>query len=188
MFDESNSEDRLYLFDASRSMNERLKNGERKIKIVKDGLKEFCLERWPESYYDLPLRIGIVAFRLLGTPGETRFEEIVPPYSGLPSLPLYLLDELSCKGGSPMDDALNYALIVMNESMRPIRRLYFISDGENDGSDPKQIAERIGKIGIELKSIQIADNESSLMVEIAKAANGNYYLVSDIVKFKNVIF
>ena len=77
-------EDRLFLVDTSASMAERVgPDHSRKIDIVKRGLKQFCLEHWPEMYYDRPLRVGIVIFRQTGLPGAPYFEQLVP-YSQLP--------------------------------------------------------------------------------------------------------
>jgi Mg-chelatase subunit ChlD len=169
-------------------MNERIKpNKMKKIQIVKKGLKEFCLETWPVSYYQWPLRIGIVFFRLLGTPGETKFEVIVPLYPEPASLELYRLDTIGVKGGSPLQDALKYALILMNESTRKIKQIKLIGDGGNDGPDPNPFAEEIGKSGILLDCIELSDSTSEIMKDIARASNGKYYQVRNTDEFLQTI-
>lgn len=188
MASEREAEDRLFLVDGSRSMAARLRSGQRKLDIVKGGLKQFCLERWPFSYYPWPLRIGIVAYRFLGTPGEARFEEVVPLYPEPLSLELYLLEGLSAKGGSPLDHALGYGLAVLGESLRGRRRLYIISDGGNDGEDPVPLARELGEQGIELTCVELANEPGALLQDLARAAGGCYRLARDEREFREAIW
>lgn len=177
-------EDRLFLVDASGSMNDKVRGTKvRRFDIVREGLKKFCFERWPVSYYDRPLRIGIVAFRLLGTPGETVYEVIVPLYPTPPSLELYRLDDLGPKGGSWFADGLEYGYITVSESLRKVRRIDFISDGTPEGPSAIPVAEKIRNAGIVLNSLEISDLSTNLMHEIASTGGGNYHLVKNLEEF-----
>ena len=94
----ADAEDRLYMIDGSRSMNEKLGRGKQsKVGAVRQTLLDFCTERWSASYYPWPLRVGITSYRLLGTPGKTVFEEIIPLEPEPISLELWRLAEFSGK-------------------------------------------------------------------------------------------
>ncbi len=181
-------EDRLFLIDASASMKEKVANGgPRKIDIVKEGLIAFCQNLWPVSYYDNPLRIGIVAFRLLGTPGNTHFEVIVPLYPSPTSLELYRLRDLKPKGGCYIADGLEYAKIVMTESERQLRRLDVVSDGGFTGPDPAPVAKSLADLGVLANCIELGANSSNIMQEIASQSRGTYRLVSDLKDFMTAV-
>jgi hypothetical protein len=173
-------EDRLFLLDASGSMNTKIgKRGPRKILVAREGLKRFCMERWPVSYYDTPLRIGIVAFRLLGTPGKTVFEVILPLYPPPASIEVYRFDELAAKGGSWAADGLRYAASAMQESDRGVRRVDFISDGSLEGPDPLPVAGEILKLGATLNTVELSDKPSVVLAEIAEKGGGKHRVVQD---------
>lgn len=181
-------EDRLFLVDASGSMNDKVRGSKvRRFDIVREGLKKFCFERWPVSYYDRPLRIGIVAFRLLGTPGETVYEVIVPLYPTPATLELYRLDDLGPKGGSWFADGLEYAYIMVSESLRKVKRIDFISDGTPEGPSAFPVAEKIRNAGIVLNSLEISDVSSTIMKDIASAGGGGYHLVKSLEEFYPII-
>lgn len=177
-------EDRLFLIDASGSMKDKVRGTKvRRFDIVREGLKKFCFERWPVSYYDRPLRIGIVAFRLLGTPGGTVYEVIVPLYPTPASLELYRLDDLGPKGGSWFADGLEYAYITVSESLRKVKRIDFISDGTPEGPNALPVAEKIRNAGIVLNSLEISDVSTNAMQEIASSGGGAYHLVKNLEEF-----
>ncbi len=171
------AEDRLYLIDGSRSMNERLK-GEKlsKMASVKKILMDFCTENWSASYYTWPLRIGITAYRLLGTPGKTAFEEIIPLNPEPISLELWRLEALSGRGGAIIKDALERGLSTMNESPRGKKKIVLVGDGGDSGEDPGELAREIGKSGIELVSLELAKESTHIMRIIAKESGGKYHL------------
>jgi Mg-chelatase subunit ChlD len=177
-------EDRLFLVDASGSMNDKIRGTKtRRFDIVREGLKKFCLERWPISYYDRPLRIGIVAFRLLGTPGSTVYEVIVPVYPTPATLELFRLDDLGPKGGSWYVEGLEYAHIVMSESLRKVKRIDFISDGTPEGPSALPVVEKIRNSRIILNAIEVSDAPSEAMQQIATAGGGSYRLVKNLDEF-----
>ncbi|MBI2648604.1 MAG: VWA domain-containing protein [Thaumarchaeota archaeon] len=181
-------EDRLFLVDASGSMNHKVRGTKaRRFDIVREGLKTFCFERWPVSYYDRPLRISIVAFRLLGTPGETVYEVIVPLYPTPPTLELYRLDDLGPKGGSWFVDGLEYAYMTVSESLRKVKRIDFISDGTPEGPSATPVAEKIRSAGIVLNSLEISDVSTKIMQDIAATGGGSYHLVKTVEEFQAAI-
>ena len=173
----ADAEDRLYLIDGSRSMNERL-GGEKKSKIgaVRDTLMGFCAENWSASYYPWPLRMGVTAYRLLGTPGKTVFEEIIPLEPTPISLELWRLDEFSGKGGAVIRDALERALAILRESQRGKRKLVLIGDGGDSGADPGDVAREIGNLGVEVLSVELGRESSHAMRAVAKESGGKYLL------------
>jgi Mg-chelatase subunit ChlD len=150
-----------------------------KLDVVKDGLFAFCSRFWPVSYYDKPVRLGIVAFRLLGVPGETKFEVIVPLYPSPVSLEYFRLQKIDAKGGCYVSDGLKYALIVLRESDRPQKRLDLISDGDTQGPDPVPQARLFKDLGIFLNVVEIAEKSTSKMEDLATQAGGKYWLVKN---------
>jgi Mg-chelatase subunit ChlD len=181
-------EDRLYLIDASNSMDEKLSDSKpRKIEIVKQGLSAYCRNVWPVSYYDRPIRIGIVAFRLLGTPGDTRFEVIIPLYPSPMSLEMYRLAQLKPKGSCHVEDGLEYARVLMSESERTVRKLYLISDGGFTGHDPLPAARALNTVGVQLKCIELGTVSSKMMQDIASQSSGTYQLVGEAADFENAL-
>jgi hypothetical protein len=171
------AEDRLYMIDGSRSMNERLGREKRsKARIVRQTLLEFCTEKWPASYYAWPLRIGITVYRLLGTPGKTFFDEIIPLEPEPISLELWRLDEFSGKGGAIIRDALERALFILRESQRGKRKLILIGDGGDTGGDPADAAREIGKMGVEVLSVELGKESSRSMRVVATESGGKYVL------------
>jgi Mg-chelatase subunit ChlD len=148
-----------------------------KLDMVKDGLLAFCSKLWPLSYYDKPTRIGIVAFRLLGVPGETKFEVIIPLYPSPVSLELFRLQKIDAKGGCIVSDGLKYASIVLRESERTRKRLDLISDGDTQGPDPIPYARIFKDLGVFVNVIEVAENPTTRMQDIALHSGGKYWLV-----------
>lgn len=177
MAEPDNNEDRLFLVDASGSMGGKLGKW-RKIELVKSGLLKFCMDRWPISYYAIPLRIGMVAFRLLGTPGHTVYETIIPLYPTAVSLELYRINDLDAKGGSWVADGLNYARHVIVESERRQKRVCLISDGSFEGPDPLPVADQIRGCGALLSCVELAKESSRPMQDIAQHGGGSYSLAA----------
>ncbi len=181
-------EDRLFLLDCSRSMGWKLSSGkERKLDIAKDALMAFCTKYWPLSYYDRPIRLGIVAFRLLGVPGETKFEVIVPLYPSPMSLELFRLQKIDAKGGCFISDGLKYASIVLRESDRPIKRLDIITDGDSQGPDPVPYARLFKDAGIFLNLVELADNPTAQMQDVALQGGGKYWLARNAYELSRAI-
>lgn len=184
----ADAEDRLYLIDGSRSMNERLSGEKRsKISAVRQILMDFCTENWSASYYTWPLRIGVTAYRLLGTPGRTAFEEIIPLDPEPVSLELWRLEELSGRGGAIIGDALERGLAIMNESPRGKKKIVLVGDGGDGGEDPSDFAREIGKAGVELISVDLAKESTHVMRVIAKESGGKYHLAKGYEDLKRTI-
>jgi len=176
--EQAEHEDRLFMVDSSASMSERIgPDHSRKIDIVKAGLKQFCLEHWPDMYYDKPLRIGIVVFRQTGLPATPYFEQLVPLFPTPAVLEIYRIDEVRVRGGSPLYEAFRYASIVMRDSTRPVKRVKLIGDGGNDGPDPMEEVEAVVAAGIRVDSVEISRSASKLMAEIASRTGGRHYLI-----------
>lgn len=185
---EASPRDVFFLIDGSRSMNEKIgSTGQRKIKIVREGLTKYCLDQWPVSYYPWPVRIGIVFFRLLGTPGSTVFDVVVPLDPEPPSLELYRLTEASMKGGSPLVDAVRYGLVVLNESNRQDKRMKLIGDGGNDGEEIGACEEELKSAGIPVDSIELSDSPSERMRRVSSLSHGTYHQVKTIHEFMDAI-
>jgi Mg-chelatase subunit ChlD len=173
----ADAEDRLYMIDGSRSMNEKLgRDKQSKAGAVRQTLMDFINERWSESYYTWPLRIGVTAYRLLGTPGKTAFDEIIPLEPEPISLELWRLKEYSGKGGAMIRDALERARSVLAESQRGKRRLVLIGDGGDSGADPGDVARELGKMGVEVLSVELGQESSHSMRVVAKESGGKYLL------------
>jgi len=149
----------------------------RKIDIVKRGLKQFCLEHWPEMYYDRPLRMGIVIFRQTGLPATPYFEQLVPLFPTPPVLEVYRIDKIKVRGSSPLYEALKYASTVMRGSTRPVRRVKLIGDGENDGRDPMKEVDEVAAKGIRVDCVEVSEEASKLMTEVAARTGGKHSLV-----------
>jgi len=182
------AEDRLYLIDGSRSMNEKLGREKRsKVGIVKQILLDFCTENWSASYYPWPLRIGVTIYRLLGTPGETVFDEIIPLNPEPVSLELWRLQELSGRGGAIIRDALERGLVIMNESPRGKKRLVLIGDGGDNGPDPSDVATELGKNGVELVCVELGNESSHVMRVVAKESGGKYQLAKSYEEVRRLI-
>lgn len=167
----------MFLLDASRSMGWHIRGAKaRKLELMKEGIMAFCTKLWPLSYYDKPIRLGIVAFRLLGVPGDTKFEVVVPLYPSPMSLELFRLQKIDAKGGCYISDGLKYASIILRESDRPVRRLDLITDGDSQGPDPVPYARIFRDAGIFLNLIELAENPTSQMQDIASQAGGKYWI------------
>jgi hypothetical protein len=174
------AEDRLYMIDGSRSMNERL-GGEKQSKLgaVRKTLMDFCMENWSASYYPWPLRIGVTAYRLLGTPGKTVFEEVIPLDPEPASLELWRLEELSGRGGATIRDPLERGLLILKESPRGKKTLVLIGDGGDSGEDPSDVAREIGKAGIDLLAVELGKESTDSMKNVARSSGGRYQLAKN---------
>lgn len=173
----ADAEDRLYMIDGSRSMNERLVQEKlSKAGVVRQTLMDFINDRWSASYYSWPLRVGITAYRLLGTPGRTVFDEIIPLEPEPISLELWRLKEYSGKGGAIVRDALERARAILAESQRGKRKLVLIGDGGDSGADPADVARELGKMGVEVLSVELGRESSHPMRVVAKESGGKYLL------------
>jgi von Willebrand factor type A domain len=176
----ADAEDRLYMIDGSRSMNERFgREKQSKLGVVRQTLMSFCMENWSASYYPWPLRIGVTAYRLLGTPGKTVFEEVIPLNPEPASLELWRLEGLYGRGGAMLRDPLERGLVILKESPRGKRRLVLIGDGGDSGEDPSDVAKGIGKAGIELVTVELGKESSDSMKKIASSSGGRYQLAKD---------
>jgi len=182
------AEDRLYMIDGSRSMNGRLGGGkESKLGAVRKTLMEFCMENWGASYYPWPLRIGVTAYRLLGTPGKTVFEEVIPLNPEPVSLELWRLEGLGGRGGAVVRDPLQRGLLILKESPRGKRRLVLIGDGGDSGADPSDVAREIGEAGIELLSVELGEESTDSMKNIARSSGGRYELARTLDEVRKTI-
>lgn len=171
------AEDRLYVIDGSRSMNDRLgREKMSKIGAVKRILVDFCMERWPASYYPWPLRIGVTTYRLLGTPGETVFDEVIPLNPEPISLEIWRLQKMAGKGGAIIRDALLRAQAIMSESPRGKKGIVLVGDGGDSGTDPSDVAGELGKSGVGLTCVELGNESTHSMRVVAKEAGGRYQL------------
>jgi hypothetical protein len=188
IYDESKAKDLLFLVDGSRSMGERLKGaGRTKMEIVRAGLNKFVEERWPISYFPWPLRIGIVFFRLLGTPGDTEIDVVVPLNPPPASLEMYRLNDMQCKGGSPLADALEFAANAVTESMRAERRVKLISDGGNDGPKVKTVQEKLKQARTPFDAIELSESASGELRTVSTLTGGKYYRPNNMADFEAAI-
>lgn len=188
IYDESKAKDLIFLVDGSRSMAEKLKGaGRTKMDIVRTGLNKFVEERWPVSYFPWPLRIGITFFRLLGTPGSTQIDVVVPLNPPPASLELYRLNNMPCKGGSPLTDALQFAADSITESMRAERMVKVISDGGNDGPKVKSIQEKLKAARTRFDSIELSESASGELRDVASITGGKYYRPNNMADFEAAV-
>ena len=188
IYDETKAKDLLFLVDGSRSMAEKLKGaGRTKMEIVRLGLNKFVEEKWPISYFPWPLRIGIVFFRLLGTPGTTQIDVVIPLNPPPASLEMYRLNKMPCKGGSPLVDALQFAADAITESMRAGRTVKLISDGGNDGPKVKTIQEKLKAARTPFDSIELSESASGELRDVAKFTGGKYYRPNNMADFESAI-
>lgn len=174
-YDESKARDVLFLIDGSRSMGGKLRSaGMSKMKLVKEGLMGFVSEHWPVSYFPWPIRMGVTFYRLLGTPGSMHLEEVVPLNPAPASLELYRIDELGCKGGSPLVEAIRYGVGAVADSMRKEKVVKLISDGGNDGAPVKTIAAELKDCGVTIDVIELSNSASKELREVASLGHGKY--------------
>jgi Mg-chelatase subunit ChlD len=187
-YDESKAKDLFFIIDGSRSMKEKVKSaGMSKMEIVRQGLLDLVREKWPVSYTPWPLRIGIAFYRLLGTPGKTEFDVVVPMAPPPASLELYRLTEMPCKGGSPLVDALRFSMREVSESLRGERRIKLISDGGNDGEPVKTCADELKGSRVPLDAIELSNGASQELRDIAALSGGKYYRPNSLAEFKTAI-
>ena len=187
-YDESKAEDLLFMVDGSRSMGGKLKSsGMTKIGMVKEGLMEFVTERWPVSYFPWPLRIGVTFYRLLGTPGGMQVDVVVPLNPAPASLELYRLDGMPCKGGSPLVDAVRYAIREVGDSIRSKKVVKLVSDGDNDGAPIKGIEEELKASPVPIDTIELSNSASKELREIARLTHGTYSRPLSMADFQKAI-
>jgi Mg-chelatase subunit ChlD len=183
-YDESKAKDVLFIIDGSRSMHEKVKaSGMRRMDIVRQGLLGLVNELWPVSYMPWPLRIGVTFYRLLGTPGETQLDVVVPLNPAPASLELYRLNEMQCKGGSPLVDALRYSISAIADSVRANRRIKLISDGGNDGEPVKNCTEELKAARVPIDAIELSNAASQELRDIATLTGGRYYRPNSLAEF-----
>ena len=187
-YDESKAKDLLFLIDGSRSMGGRLgSSGMTKIRMVKEGLMGFVTEYWPVSYHPWPLRFGVTFYRLLGTPGGMQLDVVVPLNPPPATLELYRLDEMQCKGGSPLADAVRYAVREIEDSMRKEKVIKLISDGENDGRPVKGMEEELKASAVPIDAIELSNSASLELREIARLTHGTYTRPQSMADFQKAI-
>ena len=187
-YDESKAKDILFMIDGSRSMGGRLSSaGMSKIKMVKTGLMDYVHEHWPISYFPWPIRIGVSFYRLLGTPGSMQIEVVVPLNPPPMSLELYRLDELECKGGSPLVDAVRHAIGTASDSVRKDRIVKLISDGGNDGASAKVMAAELKESPVVIDAIELSNEASMELREIATLTRGSYFRPKNMAEFQEAI-
>lgn len=187
-YDESKAKDVLFVIDGSRSMGGKLhSSGMSKMKIVKTGLFNFVAEYWPVSYFPWPIRMGVTFYRLLGTPGSTQIEVVVPLNPAPASLELYRLEDLQCKGGSPLVDAVKYAIENMADSMRKEKVIKLVSDGGNDGEPVKSIAGSLKASPFEVDVIELSNEASKELRDIATLTGGSYSRPHSLSDFEKAI-
>ena len=187
-YDESKAKDLLFIIDGSRSRKDKVKSAVMsRMEIVRQGLLDFVNERWSVSYIPWPLRIGVTFYRLLGTPGKTELDVVVPLIPTPASLELYRLNEMPCKGGSPLVDALRYAVHETSESLRGERRVKLISDGGNDGEPVKNCAEELKAARIPIDAIELSNAASQELRDVATLTGGKYYRPNSLAEFKTAI-
>jgi Mg-chelatase subunit ChlD len=187
-YDETKAKDLLFIIDGSRSMKEKLRSsGMAKMEMVRQGLFDFVNEHWPVSYVPWPIRIGVTFFRLLGTPGQTEFDVVVPLNPPPASLELYRLNEMPCKGGSPLADAIRYAIGEVSDSLRGEKRIKLISDGGNDGEPLKGLADELKKARTPIDAIELSNAASQELRDVATISGGRYYRPNGFAEFKLAI-
>ncbi len=187
-YDESNATDLLFLIDGSRSMGGGLKTaGMSKMKMVKRGLMSFISENWPVSYFPWPVRMGISFYRLLGTPGSTQIEVVVPLNPPPVTLEVFRLDETECKGGSPLVDAVRYGIETVSDSIRKTRVVKLVSDGGNDGAPIRTITDELKGSPVVVDAIELSNEASAELREIASLTNGVYTRPSSLAEFEKAI-
>ncbi len=187
-YDESNATDLLFIIDGSRSMGGKMhSSGMSKMKMVKTGLFDYVAEHWPVSYFPWPTRMGVSFYRLLGTPGSTQIEVVVPLNPAPASLELYRLEEMQCKGGSPLVDAVRYGIENVSESIRGKKVIKLISDGGNDREPVKTIAEYLKGSPVGLDVIELSNEASKELRDIATLTGGSYTRPHNLADFAKTI-
>ena len=187
-YDESKAKDIFFVIDGSRSMGGKLKSsGMSKMTMVKKGLMNFVAEKWPVSYFPWPLRIGVSFYRLLGTPGSTQIEVVVPLNPAPASLELFRLNELQCKGGSPLADAVRYGIDNVSDSVRKERVVKLVSDGGNDGPSINSISKELKASPVAVDAIELSNEASREVREIARLTHGSYSRPHNLAEFEKVI-
>ncbi len=187
-YDESKAKDLLFVIDGSRSMGGKLhSSGMSKMKMVKTGLFNFVAEHWPVSYFPWPTRMGVSFYRLLGTPGSTQIEVVIPLNPAPATLELYRLEDLQCKGGSPLVDAVKYGIESISDSIRKERVIKLISDGGNDREPVKTIAEELKDSPVEIDVIELSNEASQELRDIATVTHGTYTRPHNLADFEKTI-
>jgi Mg-chelatase subunit ChlD len=187
-YDESKAKDVLFLIDGSRSMGGKLKSsGMSKIRMVKEGLMGFVTERWPVSYFPWPLRMGVTFYRLVGTPGSMQLDVVVPLNPPPMTLELYRLDEMACRGGSPLVDAIRYGIGEIGDSIRKDKMVKLVSDGDNDGKPVKSMVDELATSPVPIDAIELSNSASVELREIARLTHGSYTRPQSMADFQKAI-
>jgi Mg-chelatase subunit ChlD len=187
-YDESKASDVLFMIDGSRSMGGKVKgSGMRKMAMVKEGLLGFVGEHWPISYFPWPLRLGVAYYRLLGTPGSAQIQVVVQLNPPPASLELYLINEAACRGGSPLVDALRFAMATVSDSIRPWKRVKLVSDGGNDGVPVKGVEAELKAGGVPIDTIELSNSASQELRDVAVLTGGKYVRPSNLAQFADAI-
>lgn len=188
VYDESKAKDLLFIIDGSRSMGGKLRSsGMKKMDMVRVGLMGFVAERWPISYFPWPLRIGMAFYRLLGTPGVTEIDVVVSLNPPPAVLELYRLNEMPCKGGSPLVGAIRYAIDAVADSQRKEKRVKLVSDGDNDGEPVKGNEEEFKRAGVAFDTIELSNSASQELRDLAALTGGKYYRPNSLADFNAAI-
>ena len=187
-YDETTAKDVFFLVDGSRSMGGKLKSsGMTKIGMVKQGLMGFVTERWPISYFPWPLRIGVTFYRLLGTPGSMQLDVVVPLNPPPATLELYRLDDMQCRGGSPLADAVKYAIGEVADSIRKDRVVKLISDGDNDGRPLNVMEDELKGSPVPIDAIELSNSASAELREVSRLTHGRYTRPQSMADFMKAI-
>lgn len=182
--DNSPARDLLFVVDGSRSMNARVRSSAMtKMAIVKAGLMGYIAEQWPMSYSPWPLRVGVSFYRLLGTPGSTNIDVVIPLDPAPASLELFRLYEMRCRGGSPLADAVRYAVDAISRSVRTDRRIKLVSDGGNDGEPVDSIHDRLKSCGVPIDVIELSESATEELRGIARTTGGEHSCPKNVAEF-----
>ncbi len=76
-----------------------------------------------------------------------------------------------------VSDGLKYASIILRESDRPQKRFDLISYGDTQGPDPIPYARIFKDLGIFINVIEVAENPTTRMQDLALHGGGKYWLV-----------
>lgn len=175
-------EDRLFLVDASRSMewDFQFDDGRQSpLAMIKRALKEYVMRIAAHGYYDEKRRIGVIAYWATDLRQKLKVDEIIHLYNPPTSLPIYRIDDIKGSGSSCMGDALRYALLLMRESVRKRRRVKVLSDGEcTSGVDPLSLTEELTQAKIVIDGVQVGGRmQSPILTKIAEQSAGRFLRV-----------
>ena len=121
------------------------------------------------------------------TPGSTQIEVVIPLNPAPATLELYRLEDLQCKGGSPLVDAVKYGIESISDSIRKERVVKLISDGGNDREPVKTMAEELKGSPVEIDVIELSNEASQELRDIAAATHGTYTRPHSLADFEKTI-